>query len=136
MTGQSHRLSPIVGGFIPLLVAAGVVFTLVVIGGKAVQGYELRQEAFAVEQRIDVLKRENRELLQQLDYYRSDQFIEKVAREELGLIMKGDVAVVMSLPEDYHAAPLPDPVLSSSLTDPVADNPTWQRWLRLFVGRD
>jgi cell division protein FtsL len=138
MSGQSGgHLVRIFNGFIPLFVAAGVVFTLFVIGGKAVQSYELKQEALALERRIDGLKIENRQIKQQLEYYRSDQFIEKVAREELGLIKPGDVAVVMVMPSDNPLPALPDPVpLVSPARQTPSDIPTWQRWLQLFVGRD
>ena len=87
------------------------------------QGYELRQEAQALEQRIDALKRQNRDLTQDLDYYRSDQYIEKVAREELGLVKPGDVAVVMAAPR----GPNPSSIATSAPAAEVAGEPGAQR---------
>jgi cell division protein FtsB len=137
MSGRSGHLARIFNGFIPLFVAAGVVFTLFVIGGKAVQSYELKQEALALERRIDSLKTEHRLLKQQLEYYRSDQFIEKVAREDLGLVKPGDVAIIMAVPKSYAPHTPPEPA-SWELPDKpaLAGIPTWQRWLQLFVGSD
>jgi cell division protein FtsL len=137
MSGQSGHVARIFNGFIPLFVAAGVIFTLFVIGGKAVQSYELKQEALALERRIDSLKTENRQLKQKLEYYRSDQFIERVAREDLGLVKPGDVAVVVTLPNGQ----IPSTALGSQLPDMTYEPdrpriPTWQRWLYLFVSRD
>lgn len=110
---------------------------LVVIGGKAVQGYEMRQEARAVERRIEQLKRENHRLSQELEYLRSDQYIEKVAREDLGLVRPGDVAVAVILPEDRRAsALLPTPTPSPTPSPAESNIPIWQRWLSLFTGQD
>jgi cell division protein FtsL len=137
MSGQPGHAARIFNGFIPLFVAAGVIFTLFVIGGKAVQSYELKQEALALEQRIDSLKTQNRQLKQQLEHYRSDQFIEKVAREELGLVKPGDVAIVVPLPKDQAPSTLLDSTPLDFSYEPERPRiPTWQRWLYLFVSRD
>lgn len=110
---------------------------LVVIGGKAAQGYEMRQEARALEQRIEQLKKENRRLTQDLDYLRSDQYIEKVAREELGLVRPGDVAVAaLGIEDPRSPSLLPTPTRSPTPGAVEQDIPNWQRWLYLFVGQD
>lgn len=136
MSGQSSRLASFFYGLFPLLVAAGVLFVLVIIGGRAVQGYEMRQETLAMERRIDDLKRENRKLVGDLDYYRGDEYIEKVAREELGLVRPRDVPVVIVPPESsrpHPAVPVPVPAAAPSSDRQLA---TWQRWLAIFVDRE
>ncbi len=137
MSSRPNRPAAILQGLFPLVVAAGVLFVLVVVGGKAVQGYEMRQEARAVERRIEELKRENRRMAQELEYYLSDEYIEKLAREELGLVRPGDVAVVI-VPSDSRTSPpsmqIPTPVPTA--TPATREIPTWQRWMSLFVGPD
>lgn len=135
--GASNRFIAILSGLLPLATAAAVLFVLIVVGGKAIQGYEMRQEARALEARIDELKREYRRLNEELEYYRSDVYIEKVAREELGLVRPGDVAVVVISPEGRRSSSslLPTPTPAPTAV-PERDVPTWQRWLSLFVGQD
>ncbi len=112
---------------------------LIIIGRKAVQGYEMRQEARAIQHRIEQLKQENRQLGQELDYLHSDQYVEKVAREQLGLVRPGDVAVTIVGGPDQKE----EPSLVSTPTPPTPtpepqrrDTPNWQRWLSLFTGQD
>lgn len=139
MSSQSGRSAPIVVfvyRLLPVAIGCVVLFVLLIVGGKSVQGYELRQEARAVETRIDNFKKENRRLSTELQYYRSDEYIEKVAREELGLIRPGDVAVAIVSPEDRQsparaAKPTPVPTPGSSPTKSA----NWQRWMSLFVDK-
>lgn len=134
---QPSRLVSVLYGFLPLAIGAAALFVLVIIGGKAVQGYEMRQEARALEQRIDGLKRENRRMTQELEHLQSDEYIEKVAREELGLIREGDVAIIMIHPEGRASArALPVATPTPMATPAEQGIPTWQRWLSLFVSRD
>ncbi len=137
---EHSRPNPLVAvfyAFFPLLVGAGVLFVLVIIGGKAVQGYEMRQEAKAMEQKVDQLRRENRDLAGQLDYYKSDQYIEKVAREELGLARPNDVPVIMVYPDGSQGpSVVPTPVPTPVPQRRQKETATWQRWLDIFVDRD
>lgn len=112
---------------------------LVMIGGKAVQGYEMRQEARAIQQRIEQLKQENRRLSRELDYLKSDEYIEKVAREELGLVRPGDVPVVIVPPDGQRVQstlPIPTPTPSPTPSPERRSIPNWQRWLALFMGQE
>lgn len=133
--GRPSAIASILYGLFPLLVGAGVLFVLVTIGGKAMQGYEMRQEAKAVEQQVDQLKRENRELATELEYYKSDQYIEKVAREELGLVRPGDVPVVIISPGNTRTSPdlLPKATPVPTASPRTRDTAIWQRWLAIFV---
>ena len=131
---RSLRFAAFFDAVFPLLAAAGVLFVLVTIGGKAEEGYQLRQQAMALQQHIDQLQKDNRELSQKLEYYKSDQYIEKVAREELGLMRPGEIPVIVV---PANGTPQPSLVVTSTptpaptLTAPPA--PTWRRWLSVFV---
>lgn len=131
---RSLRLAALFDAIFPLLAAAGVLFVLVTIGGKAEEGYQLRQEATALQQHINQLQKDNRQLSQKLDYYKSDQYIEKVAREELGLMRPGEIPVIV-VPADGTPQPslvaLPTP--TPAPTPVVPPSPTWRRWLSVFV---
>ncbi|MGI5837064.1 MAG: FtsB family cell division protein [Chloroflexota bacterium] len=137
MDSEPSRFAQLLYGLLPVVITVAVILVLVVIGGKAVQGYEMRQEARVVEQRIEQLRKQNRQLVNELDYYRSDEYIEKVAREELGLIREGEVAVAMLLPEKQRASSLqPTPTPTPIATPSAGPIPNWQKWLSVFVDQE
>ncbi len=137
MSRQPNRLAQFLYGLLPLSITVAVLFVLVVIGGKAMQGYEMRQEARALEQRIEQLKQQHEQLSKELGYYRSDEYVEKVAREELGLVRPGEVAVAMAIPEDRRTSSLlPTPTPAPTAVPVGSPTPIWQRWLSVFVGGD
>lgn len=134
MPNEPSRFAQFLYGLLPVVITIAVILVLVVIGGKAVQGYEMRQEARALEQRLEQLKKQNRQLSKELDYYRSDEYIEKAAREELGLIRQGEVAVAMVLPENRRSSSLqPTPAPAPTVVPPANPPHNWQKWLSVFV---
>lgn len=118
-------------GRIILLVAVPlmVLFILATVGW-ALEEYGQRQEEARLNAEIAQLQQRYAELESQKEYLKSDEYIEKVAREELGLIKAGEKAVLV-LP-----AP-PTPTLTPTAT-PVAKDAAesgWRRWLDSLFGR-
>lgn len=60
--------------------------------------WRLEREIARVRAELQRLEAENAALQAQLSYMQSDEYIEKVAREELGLVMPGETAVVVAAP--------------------------------------
>ncbi len=56
--------------------------------------YNLKQEEIALNAQIDDEKKKNLELNVNQDYYTSDAYIEKVAREQLGLVKPGEIEFI------------------------------------------
>ncbi len=56
--------------------------------------YELKQEEIALNTEIEDEKKKNLELNVNQDYYTSDAYIEKVAREQLGLVKPGEIEFI------------------------------------------
>ena len=56
--------------------------------------YELKQEEIALNAQIEDEKKKNLELNVNQDYYTSDAYIEKVAREQLGLVKPGEIEFI------------------------------------------
>ena len=76
-----------------------------------------RQEALAK------LEREQQELKQKLEEAQSPEFIERMARENLGFIKEGETIVLM--PNDKW------PMLNEE-GQPQENIPNWKKWWRLF----
>jgi len=91
-----------------VLVVAAVFGTYFVAGGvlNAVRAHQLRQEEARLQADIGDLDGRYERLLALKDYLNSDEYIETVAREQLGLVRKGETGFVAisTLP-----SPTPEP---------------------------
>lgn len=86
---------------------SGVVIVMAYLCYGYVDGFikmtHLRASLREVKQQAAVLETRNRQLLQELERLQSDRYIEKVAREQLGLVMPGEkVYVVITGEESGH----------------------------------
>ena len=84
------------------------------------KGEEIKEESLKVEK----LKAENAKLKEQLEYTTSSEFIEKEARDKLGLAKEGEQVVI--LPENVEKLVL------SSEEEKEEELPNWKKWYRLF----
>lgn len=75
------------------------------------------------ESRVLSLQKENEVLKDQSRTVASDRFIEKEAREKLGLVWPGEVVVY-----------LPEKEKKAVATSPPDDRPNWQKWWGTFFG--
>jgi cell division protein FtsB len=78
---------------VPLLIYAGVS-----IGGRWLQTRSLVADAEALQDEVIQARTENQRLQTAIALARTDQSIESVAREELGLIKPGDTPVILLAP--------------------------------------
>lgn len=99
-------------------------------GSWALREYQQRQEEARLKQEIEVERARYDALQRQKDYLQSDEYIEKVAREELNLIKSGERAVIV-------LAPTPTARLTDEAPPKVKKpdlRPNWQRWWDFFFG--
>lgn len=75
---------------------------------------------------VEELEVKNEELKKQLEYVKSAEFLEKEAREKLGLAREGETVVI--LPENIEE------IIGANQSQ-ISENqemPNWKRWLNLF----
>lgn len=77
-----------------------------------------------IERKVEELILKKKELEERLEYVKSEEFVEKEARDKLNMAKEDEV--IMVLPEGFKT-----PNLVNSKT-PNEDLANWQRWLRLF----
>ena len=70
----------------------------------SIRGHQLRQQENRLQQDIGDLQQRYDRLQALKDYLNSDEYIESVAREELGLVKKGEEGIVV-----ISSAPAPTP---------------------------
>lgn len=79
-----------------------IAFVVVNIGSAYVhQGYkawQYRNQIAQAEQQLHQAEQRNQELREELTYLQSEAYIEQAARQELGLVMPGETAVIMVEP--------------------------------------
>lgn len=78
------------GWWIFPLLAVAVVYTAFTLYSQSREMYAIRIEMKEVQKRIDRDKALRQELLEQKDELNSDESIEKIAREKLGMVKDGE----------------------------------------------
>ena len=105
-----------------------IVFSLYLIVSLSKEIFDLVQKEKVIEQeqlKVEKLKVEAQVLREQLDYVQSEEFVEKEAREKLGLTKEGETIVI--LPEDFEEI-----VELSRKGIETEELPNWRKWLGLF----
>ncbi len=111
---------------------AVIVASLFIINGLSrglveLSGQQKRLER--AQQELKKLERKQVELKQQLEYFRSDEYVETIARDKLLLAKPGET--VLLLPESQTQNNQQLTIINQqSLGDP--DLPNWQKWAQLF----
>lgn len=133
--GASRRLVPRWAG--PAI--AVVVCTALVLpfGGAYWDGYQLRRDAARLARERDELRRQNAQLREEIRLLNTPEYIERLAREQLGLVRPGEIAVILVRPTPAPALPAVPPdqqggtAREAGRPGPGArENNPW--WLRLF----
>jgi cell division protein FtsB len=105
--------------FVAALVVAGILFTF---GNPARTWHDQRQNIAAARERNEVLDEQSRQLQARADQLRTDAEVERIAREEYGLVKPGEEAFgILPAPGSTPRQPAPPP--------PPAPEPTpwWDR---------
>jgi cell division protein FtsB len=105
-------------------IAIGIVLSIVVaIVGSVVWGFtqqiararQMRTEEIRLEQTVTAEQAHHDDLVAQLDYVRSDEYVEKWAREDMRMAKSGEVVVIIAddagaePPANPHPHPTPEP---------------------------
>ena len=104
---MSKRLPKISAGRIVLAVTALVVAYFLVGGAfNAIRSHQLREQEGQLRSEIRDLQDRYRELQALQQYLGSDEYIEAVAREQLGLVRRGEIGIV-AIPAEPSPIPRP-----------------------------
>lgn len=117
MKGRSIYLVIILIG---LIISFGLVRNLYSI----YQNSKFQEQAV---RKLEKLRAENTRLKEEVVTSQEQSFIEREARERLGLVKPGEVVVI--LPTAKEVSPS-----AQSLTEVKTSRPIWQQWVGLFFG--
>lgn len=102
-TSPGRRRWRVTPRFWSLLVAVFALYMSISYVTGFLQIWRVQKEIARVRAQIEAIEAHNQALREELAYLESDEYIEKVAREELGLVMPGETAVILSAPEREEA---------------------------------
>jgi cell division protein FtsB len=109
------------------ILALACILLLTQTAQRAVDSYQKAREVEVARKEVAEAKQRNVELQAKINKYRSDTYVEKVAREELNMVRPGDVPVIVLAPTP-EAMPVGTPRPAPT---PVGSVP--QQWLRHFI---
>ncbi|MBV9169114.1 MAG: septum formation initiator family protein [Chloroflexi bacterium] len=111
-----------------------VLYALVATGQKALDNYRLNREADALRAEVVALRGQNIQLQQDIEDARTDVAIERIAREQLGLVKPGDKPLVL-LGDAASAPPAqPSAAAGAGPARPADQRPIWRQWWDVFFG--
>ncbi len=107
----------------PIAALAILLVLGVALGGAYWDGYRLRREAAEMARERDLLRRQNTQLREEIRLLNTPEYIERIAREQLGLVRPGEIAIMLMRPTP---APPPPPAAASE----KLEERWWSRLLR------
>ena len=108
--------------WIRIIILLVIAYLLFVVGKTLYQSYQVRREITGLQNDIINMKAANKDLSEQILYYQSSSYQEKIARERLGLQKPGEQVIVI----------LPEPKPKIVEKDPYDSIPNYQKWWNFF----
>ncbi len=93
-------------------------------------GFELKQRAEESRRQIGLLDAEYRKLQAEIEYLKTDQAVEELAREKLGWAKPGDTVLIVA---SHESEPAP-PANVSPRARPASPIPNWRKWWKALIG--
>jgi cell division protein FtsL len=89
--------------------------------------YQLRRETAVLMREREMLRRQNAQLREEIRLLNTPEYIERIAREQLGLIRPDEMAIILVRPTPAPPAP------AATAAGPEPEAPPW--WKRLLRRR-
>lgn len=83
---------------LPLLVIGVTALTLNAFGATYLATYRLHREADHLTREVGTLRKENAQLREEIRRLHTPQYIERLAREQLGLVRPGEIPIILVRP--------------------------------------
>lgn len=113
--------------YLKYVLLAGALFVIFSMGRNVLNLLEKGKAIDEARVRVEELKGEEKALLETKERIGTDQFIEREAREKLGLAKPGETVVV--LPDEEVLQKLAPRIEEETLPEEL---PIWRRWVELF----
>src|SRR3970282_1624490 len=85
---------------VPLVVLSVLALLLNAFGSSYLTTYRLRREAVRLDGEVQALRRNNAQLREEIRRLHTPEYIERLAREQLGLVKPGEIPVILIRSEE------------------------------------
>ncbi|MFC1624907.1 septum formation initiator family protein [Patescibacteria group bacterium] len=110
------------------LIILGVIIVTSSLIRNVLRAVSIRNRIKEEEIKVETLEKEKEDLERKVAESESDAYIEKQLRDKLGLAKEGEIILV--LPEDEILRKIA-PVVE--IQEDILPDPTWKKWLKLFL---
>ena len=127
---------PLISGtqFAAIVVLTITLFLIVDLGRRTTAGYYVSQAEKNLKTEIRAELALKQELIERLEYVKTDAFVEQWAREQARMVRPGDRPLIIVTPAAPSGEPfVVQPPNAASSTEPV---PNWHHWWRLFFNSE
>lgn len=104
-----------------------LIYLVLSLVGRIFSLFQAEERVRVARRRLEEAKRRNEELAERLRYVESREFLEREARDKLGLGRRGEAVVI-----------LPKEVMKESLEKKEKKEekliPNWKKWVKVFFG--
>ncbi len=128
---RAQLLSRLGPSLVALFLLPMLAYATYSIADRWYQSYVLALEEAETRREIEALRDQNLRLQADLVYTRGDQYVEKIAREQLNLVKPGDRAIILVGPAGTSTPPSPP----RREVPPPAEKPGWRKLLEPIFGR-
>lgn len=116
--------------FVSVLIVALLGAVTYAFGSSFLQVYRLKREAARLEQVKQDLIEHNAQLREEIKLLHTPGYVERIAREQLGLVKPGEIALLIVRPKPPAPRPAASRPAGPSGGDPPEDGSAWRFWLR------
>lgn len=116
--------------FVSSLILALLIAVTYAFGSSFLQVYRLRREAARLEQVKRDLIEHNAQLREEIKLLHTPGYVERIAREQLGLVKPGEVALLIVRQKPPAPRSAGSPPGGRAAAKPARNEPVWRSWLQ------
>ena len=134
MKKRERRLPLPPTDIVTVLVCTAAVFFVLAFGGKALESYRLQRHNATLRSEIAALEEQKEQLEARLEYVKSPEYVEEVAREQYRWAKPGEKLMIPIFQRTPVVAvtPTPDQPTIEPVATPSASH--WSEWWNLLAG--
>jgi len=132
---KRQRLPAPPTNIITVIASTLAVFFILAFGGKALEAYRLQRHNALLRKEIAALEEQQQQLPARLEYVKSPEYVEKVAREQYKWTKPGQTLIIPIFRRRPIAVASPTP-LSQSTAETTTSTPStshWSEWWNLLA---
>jgi len=88
---EARRRSPARNKLVKGLIVLLILYFVLLFATQSIRLLQMRRSLFSIEEEIQAVRLQNEEMLREIEQLHSPAYLEKMAREELGMVRSGEL---------------------------------------------